>query len=87
MNDVYELTRRIDALEKEIDRLKRATANLPIRTSGGGGGGGGFEIVEADTKANLPASNEPAIGYTTSTYRYYVRSNAAWLCVSHLEAS
>lgn len=44
--------------------------------------------ITADTKANLPAADVPALGYTTSTKRLYCRLDASvgWVCLSHLEA-
>ena len=51
-----------------------------------GGGGGGVGMVSADTKANLPASDDGTLGYTTGTYkRGYWRLGGEWLCLSHLE--
>ena len=73
--------KRIKALELEI------SGRTPRMVGGGGGGsGGGDDIVTADTKANLPASTAPKIGYTTgAAKRYYVRHGTAWDSMDFLE--
>lgn len=73
-------------LERRIADLERKLHNIPLRVASGGGGGDGFEILTADTKANLPTDEDPPqLGYTTSTKRYYAWDGTVWIPISHLE--
>jgi len=46
---------------------------------------GGTTFHTADTKANLPSVSAPALGYATSTGRYYVRVGSEWWSITHVE--
>lgn len=56
-------------LERRIEELERRTDTPDVRPSKvGGGGGGGFQILEADTEAELLAETPggPAIGFVAA---------------------
>ncbi len=48
-----ELIRRLEAIERELQKLRSQTAKLPTRSTGGGGGG--FAIVSYDEFPAIPA--------------------------------
>lgn len=53
---------------------------------GEAGVGTGDTFVSATTKAGLPASTAPKIGYTTGVAkRYYIRHGSTWDCLDFLE--
>lgn len=78
--------RRIEALEREVARLRLQASRQPVRQSPGGGRGGSFWIVGANVAALGSPETVPQKGWTTTTPAgvEWTWNGTDWLPVSHV---